>query len=70
MTLTGMKKHVSVLEGAGLVSTRKVGRVRRCTLNQRRLDDEFSWLARFRQMMESRLDGLGEFLERTKGDDI
>jgi DNA-binding transcriptional ArsR family regulator len=70
MTLTGMKKHVNVLEGAGLVSTRKVGRVRRCTLSQRRLDDELSWLARFRHMMESRLDGLGEFLERTKGDDI
>jgi len=70
MTLTGMKKHVSVLEGAGLVSTRKVGRVRRCKLSQRRLDDELSWLAGFRLMMESRLDGLGEFLERTKGDEL
>jgi DNA-binding transcriptional ArsR family regulator len=70
MTLTGMKKHVRVLEGAGLVSTRKVGRVRRCTLSRRRLDDELNWFARFRLMMESRLDGLGEFLERTKGDDI
>lgn len=67
MTLTGMKKHVSVLERAGLVRTRKVGRVRRCTLSLRRLDDELSWLTEFRLMMESRLDGLAEFLERTKG---
>jgi DNA-binding transcriptional ArsR family regulator len=70
MTLSGMKKHVHVLEGAGLVSTRKVGRVRRCRLSQRRLNDELSWIARFHQMMASRLDGLGEFLEQTKGDNI
>jgi DNA-binding transcriptional ArsR family regulator len=70
MTLTGMKKHVGVLETAGLVRTKKVGRVRRCTLGLRRLDDELSWLAEFRLMMESRLDGLGDFLERTKGESI
>lgn len=70
MTLTGMKKHVKVLEKAGLVRTKKVGRVRRCALSHRRLDDELNWLAEFRLMMESRLDSLGEFLERTKGDSV
>jgi DNA-binding transcriptional ArsR family regulator len=68
MTLTGIKKHVRILEGAGLASTEKVGRVRRCRLGARRLDDETAWIARYRQMVESRLDRLGEFLERTKGD--
>ena len=67
MTLTGIKKHVQVLESAGLVNTKKVGRVRRCTLGRRRLDIEAEWMARHRQMLEARLDRLGEFLERTKG---
>ena len=66
MTLTGIKKHVSLLEDAGLVTTRKVGRVRRCTLGPRRLDDETAWIAAYRRMLESRLDSLGEFLERTQ----
>jgi DNA-binding transcriptional ArsR family regulator len=69
MTLTGMKKHVHVLEEAGLVSTEKVGRVRVCRLGPRRLEDETAWIARYQQMLEARLDRLGEFLERTKGDD-
>ena len=68
MTLTGIKKHVKVLEDAGLVQTRKVGRVRTCTLGPRRLTAEAAWIARYQQMVEARLDSLGEFLERTKGD--
>ena len=68
MTLTGMKKHVKVLEDAGLVQTRKVGRVRTCALGQRRLAAEAAWIARYQQMVEARLDSLGAFLERTKGD--
>jgi DNA-binding transcriptional ArsR family regulator len=67
MTLTGMKKHVQILEGAGLVTTEKVGRVRHCRLGPRRLDEETAWIADYRQMLEARLDRLGEFLERTKG---
>jgi DNA-binding transcriptional ArsR family regulator len=69
MTLTGMKKHVSVLEGAGLVTSRKVGRVRTCRLGPRRLEDETAWIATYRKTLEARLDSLGEFLERTKGDE-
>jgi DNA-binding transcriptional ArsR family regulator len=66
ITLTGIKKHVSVLENAGLVTTEKVGRVRRCSLGPRRLDDETAWIAQYRRMLEGRLNRLGEFLERTK----
>jgi DNA-binding transcriptional ArsR family regulator len=68
MTLTGMKKHIAVLEEAGLVSTEKVGRVRICRIGPRRLEDETAWIARYREMLEARLDRLGEFLERTKGE--
>ena len=68
MTLTGIKKHVQVLEDAGLVATAKVGRVRRCTLGPRQLDEETAWITNYRQMLEERLDHLGEFLETTKGD--
>jgi DNA-binding transcriptional ArsR family regulator len=67
MTLTGVKKHVRVLERAGLVTTKKVGRVRHCRLGPRRLDAETAWIANYQQMLEERLDSLGEFLERTKG---
>jgi DNA-binding transcriptional ArsR family regulator len=67
MSLTGMKKHVQILEAAGLVTTEKVGRVRRCRLGPRRLEEETAWIADYRQMLEARLDRLGEFLERTKG---
>jgi DNA-binding transcriptional ArsR family regulator len=67
MTLTGMKKHVQVLEEAGLVTTEKVGRVRTCKLGPRRLEDETAWIAKYRQMLEARLNRLEEFLERTKG---
>ena len=68
MTLTGMKKHVRVLEDAGLVTTEKVGRVRRWRLGPRRLQDETAWIARYQEMLEGRMDRLGEFLERTRGD--
>ena len=68
MTLTGMQKHVRILEEAGLVATEKIGRVRRCTLGPRRLDLETAWIARHQQPLEARLDRLGAFLERTKGD--
>jgi DNA-binding transcriptional ArsR family regulator len=67
ITLTGVKKHVQVLERSGLVTTRKVGRVRRCRLGPRRLEDEAAWIAAYRQMLDARFDRLGEFLERTKG---
>jgi DNA-binding transcriptional ArsR family regulator len=69
MTLTGMKKHVRVLEEAGLVSSEKVGRVRVCRLGPRRLDDETLWIAAYQRQLEARLDRLGEFLEREKGRD-
>ena len=68
ITLTGIKKHVSVLETAGLVTTEKVGRVRRCSLGPRRLDDETAWITEYRRMLEGRLNRLGEFLERTRGE--
>jgi DNA-binding transcriptional ArsR family regulator len=67
MTLTGVKKHLRVLEQAGLVATKKVGRVRQCRLGPRRLDAETAWIANYQQLLEERLDSLGEFLERTKG---
>ncbi len=68
MTLTGMKKHVAILEDAGLVATEKVGRVRTCRLGARRLDDVAAWVAQYQQMLDERLDRLADFLERTKGD--
>lgn len=68
MTLTGMKKHVQVLEDAGLVTTEKVGRVRTCRLGPRRLQEETAWIAQYQSMLEARYDRLGAFLERTRGD--
>ncbi|RKH65685.1 ArsR/SmtB family transcription factor [Corallococcus llansteffanensis] len=67
MTLTGLQKHVRVLEEAGLVTTKKVGRVRHCRLGPRRLEDVAKWMASYRSMLEQRLDHLEDFLERTKG---
>jgi DNA-binding transcriptional ArsR family regulator len=69
MTLTGIKKHVHILEEAELVTTEKVGRVRNCRLGPRRLENETNWIAKYQEMLEARLDALGEFLERTKGSD-
>ncbi|MEX2540565.1 MAG: metalloregulator ArsR/SmtB family transcription factor [Trueperaceae bacterium] len=67
MTLNGIKKHVRVLEGANLVSTEKVGRVRSCRLGPNRLEDESAWMETYRRMLDGRLDRLEAFLERTKG---
>jgi DNA-binding transcriptional ArsR family regulator len=67
MTLNGIKKHVGVLEGAGLVTTEKVGRVRNCRLGPYRLEEESEWIGRHRAMLDARLDRLEAFLERTKG---
>ena len=68
ISLTGMKKHVRVLEDAELVTTEKVGRARRCSLGPRHLEDVTEWVDAYRRMLEERLDRLGEFLETTKGD--
>ena len=67
MTLTGMKKHMQILEDAGLVATEKIGRVRYCRLGPNRLDIETEWIEKYRRMLEARLDSLGQYLERTKG---
>ena len=64
-----MKKHVAVLEEAGLVTTEKVGRARRCSLGPRRLDDVQEWVTVYRRMLDERLDRFGAMLERTKGDE-
>src|SRR5258708_6217689 len=56
MTLTGMKKHVRILEEARLVTTKKEGRVRSCMLGPRRLDDESAWIDTYRRMLDDRLD--------------
>ena len=66
MTLTGMKKHVSVLEQAGLITTEKVGRVRTCTLGPRRLEEEAAWIERCRQLRASRFDELDKVVEELK----
>ena len=66
MTLTGMKKHVGVLERAGLVATEKVGRVRTCKLGARRLEEEMAWLERYRQLWDSRFDELEQVVEELK----
>jgi DNA-binding transcriptional ArsR family regulator len=68
MTLTGMKKHVRVLEDAELVTTEKVGRARRCSLGPRQLEDVAEWIDAHRRTLEERLDRLGELLEEPKGD--
>ena len=67
MTLTGMKKHVGVLEQAGLVRTEKVGRVRTCTLGPRGLKDEAEWIEKYRQLWAERFDQLDIVLEEMKG---
>jgi len=66
MTLTGMKKHIGVLEQAGLVTTEKVGRVRTCKLGPRRLDEETAWIERYRQLWASRFDELDKVVEELK----
>ena len=70
MTLTGMKKHVGVLEQAGLVTTEKVGRVRTCKLGVRRLEEEAMWIERYRQLWSSRFDELDKIVEELKQKEI
>ena len=66
MTLTGMKKHVGVLEQAGLVITEKVGRVRTCKLGLCRLEEEAAWIERYRQLWDVRFDELDKVVEELK----
>ncbi len=66
MTLTGIKKHVGVLEQAGLVTTEKVGRVRTCKLGPRRLVEETEWIEAYRQLWASRFDELDKVVEELK----
>jgi DNA-binding transcriptional ArsR family regulator len=69
MTLTGMKKHVGVLEQAGLVITQKIGRVRTCKLGLRRLEEEAAWIERYRQLWDARFDELDTVVEELKRQD-
>src|SRR6476660_4870613 len=66
MTLTGIKKHVGVLEQAGLVTTEKIGRVRTCKLGPRRLEDETAWIERHRLRWDARFDALDKVVEELK----
>ena len=66
MMLTGMKKHVSVLEQAGLVTTEKIGRVRTCKLGTRQLAEEAAWIEKYRQLWAARFDELDNVIEELK----
>src|SRR5215813_8803865 len=66
MTLTGMKKHVGVLEQAGFVTTEKVGRVRTCKLGLRQLKQETAWIGTYHQLWDARFDGLDKVVEKLK----
>ncbi len=69
MTLTGMKKHVGVLERARLVTTEKIGRVRTCKLGLRRLEEEAAWIERYRARWAARFDELDKVVEQLKRED-
>jgi DNA-binding transcriptional ArsR family regulator len=66
MTLTGMKKHIGVLEQTGLVTTEKSGRVRICKLGPRRLEEEAAWIERYRHLWHTRFDELDKIVEELK----
>jgi DNA-binding transcriptional ArsR family regulator len=66
MTLTGMKKHIGVLEVAELVTTEKVGRVRTCRIGPSRLDEEIAWMLRYQQVWDERFQALDTVLEHLK----
>ena len=66
MTLTGMKKHVGVLEKAGLIATEKIGRVRTCKLGLAALEEEAAWIERYRQLCDARFDELDNVVEELK----
>lgn len=67
ITLTGLKKHVQVLEDAGLVTSRKVGRTRQCRLGEERLEDAMAWITFYQRLWERRLDGLEAYFTLQKG---
>jgi DNA-binding transcriptional ArsR family regulator len=67
MSLTGMKKHVKILEGARLVTTEKVGRTRQCRLGPEHLEDAVQWIQLYRRRWERRLAGLESYLDRQRG---
>jgi len=67
LTLTGMRKHVGVLEQAGLVTTEKVGRVRTCRLGPRRLEDETAWIEQQRRLWDARFDALEQVVAERRG---
>lgn len=67
MTLTGMKKHIGVLERSGLVSTEKTGRVRTCRLGPRRLEEAAAWIETYRQLWHARFDELDQIVDELKG---
>jgi len=69
MTLTGIKKHVGVLEQAGLVTTEKVGRVRNCMIGPGRLEEEIEWISRYRQVWDERFEALDRVIEQLKSRD-
>jgi DNA-binding transcriptional ArsR family regulator len=69
MTVTGMAKHIHVLEEAGLVSTEKVGRTRQCRLGTERLDDAMAWITYYQRLWERRLDGLDAYFTLQRGTD-
>ena len=66
MTLTGMKKHVGVLESAGLVVTQKVGRVRTCRIGAQRLEEVAAWIDRYDELWDARFDALDQVVEELK----
>ena len=66
MTLTGMKKHVTILESAGLVTTEKVGRVRSCRIGTHRLEDVAAWIERYHQLWDARFSALDDVIEELK----
>jgi DNA-binding transcriptional ArsR family regulator len=66
LSLTGMKKHVVVLEQASLVTTEKVGRVRTCKLGPRRLEEEAAWLESYRRLWDARFNELDNVIEELK----
>ncbi len=70
MSLTGMKKHVRILEEANLVTTQKVGRTRECRLGPEQMDDVTWWIERHRKRWERRLDRLEALIEKRKGEAI
>ena len=64
MSLTGLKKHVRVLEDVQLVATEKKGRIRECRLGPQRLDAATEWIEMYRRRWEGRLQGLEAAVER------